>query len=72
MDTKTVDARGLSCPEPAMLTRNALKAQGGGQVIVLVDAVTARNNVARTAQLAGWQATIEELPDGTYRLTLTK
>jgi len=72
MKTKTIDARGLSCPEPAMLTRRALNEQGNGQVIVLVDAVTSRNNVIRTAQLAGWKAEIEEQPDGTFRLILTK
>lgn len=68
----TVDARGLSCPEPAMMTRQALMKAGQGTVIVLVDSVTSRDNVVRTAKLAGWQASIEAQADGVYQLTMTK
>lgn len=72
MNENFVDARGRSCPEPAMLTRKALMNAGKGAVIVLVDSLTSRDNVARTANLAGWQSTIEQQTDGSYRLTLTK
>jgi len=72
MNATTVDARGLSCPEPALMTRQALLTAGEGAVVVLVDAATARDNVARTAELAGWQAVVETQIDGSYRLMLTK
>lgn len=72
MNENLVDARGRSCPEPAMMTRKALMNAGKGVVIVLVDSVTSRDNVARTAGLAGWQSAIEQQADGSYRLTLTK
>ncbi len=38
---ETIDARGLSCPEPVVMTRNALTS-GAGTCQVLVDAVAAR------------------------------
>jgi TusA-related sulfurtransferase len=72
MKENLVDARGRSCPEPALLTRRALLNAGKGTVIVLVDSVTARDNVVRTASLAGWQSAAEQQSDGSYRLTLTQ
>ena len=72
MNTITVDARGLSCPEPAMQTRQALMKLKQGTVIVLVDSITSRDNVSRTAKLAGWQAASQDQPDGSYQVTLTR
>lgn len=71
-ETKLVDARGLSCPEPAMMTREALLAHGKGIVVVLTDSATSRNNIERTGKLAGWKAEITMDDQETYRITLTK
>ncbi len=71
-ETTTIDARGLSCPEPAMLTRNALIALGKGRLIVLTDSFTSRTNVERTGKLAGWSAEVTQDEDQTYRIVLTK
>jgi len=71
-DVKTVDARGLSCPHPAMLAQEALKKTGKGTIEVLVDSSTARENVSRLARNAGWNVTVEEQPDGSYRIILRK
>lgn len=71
-DPKTIDARGLSCPEPAMLTREALLALGSGTLIVLTDSYTSRTNIERTGKLAGWKAEITQDADDSYRITLTK
>ncbi len=71
-DPKTLDARGLSCPEPAMLTREALLTLGSGALIVLTDSYTSRTNIERTGKLAGWKAEITQDADETYRITLTK
>lgn len=71
-ETKTIDARGLGCPEPALMTRQALASLSSGEVQVLVDSGTALDNVARTAHHAGWQAIVEDMPDGSHKLTLTK
>ena len=47
-----VDARGLSCPEPLMLTSDALKKQGT-PVKVLVDDEIAKKNIEKFAKKQG-------------------
>lgn len=69
---KTLDVRGLSCPEPAMLTREALIELGKGTLIVLTDSATSRNNIERTGKLAGWNVEITQDDEQTYRIKLTK
>ena len=50
---RTVDARGLPCPEPVILTRKAL-AEGGFEVLeLIVDDAASRENVLRSATYAG-------------------
>ena len=71
-DIKTVDARGLSCPQPAMLAQEALKKLGKGTLEVLVDSSTARENVSRLARNSGWNVTLEEQPGGSYCIKLRK
>jgi len=71
-DIRTVDARGLSCPQPAMLTRQALQKFDKGTVEVLVDSGTARENVSRLAGKAGWAVTLEEQPEGSCTIVLKR
>lgn len=42
-----VDARGRSCPEPVILTRQALAQHKGKSLTILVDASVAKENVSR-------------------------
>lgn len=67
----TVDASGLSCPEPAMMTREAIHALQRGTVEILVDSGTARDNCRRLAERFGWRVVVESRSAG-YRLVLTK
>jgi selenium metabolism protein YedF len=67
--SKIVDARGLACPQPVILTRNAL--QESDAVTTIVDNETARGNVSRLAAKQGCQVDVEEREDGFY-LHLTK
>lgn len=67
----TVDARGLSCPQPVIVTRNAMKQAGNGQIEVLVETGTSRDNVSRMARKEGWQVEVQETADG-FRLVLSK
>ncbi|HPM80685.1 MAG TPA: sulfurtransferase TusA family protein [Candidatus Anammoximicrobium sp.] len=71
-ETTTVDARGLSCPQPVLLTRQAISGLAEGVVEVLVDSGTSRDNVSRCAQTAGWTVTVQDAPGGDYRLVLRK
>jgi tRNA 2-thiouridine synthesizing protein A len=50
---KQVDARGCSCPEPVVLTRNAIKEDPSGAEI-LVDNACAVENITRFAHSAGY------------------
>ena len=45
---KTVDARGLSCPEPVIMTKKALASKDSSYEI-LVDNITDKQNVTRFA-----------------------
>ncbi len=67
-----VDARGLSCPQPVMLTSKAIKKLNKGAIEVLVDSGTARDNVSRLGKNSGWAVTVEEQPEGSYRIVLKK
>lgn len=71
MDKITVDARGLSCPQPVIETKRVLDKRSSGVVEILVDTVTSRENVMRFAQNAGWKAEWKE-QDGGYAVTATK
>ncbi len=53
--TEIVDARGLSCPEPVLLTLEAIKRFGKGEIEILVDTDTSKENVSRAASSMGWQ-----------------
>jgi TusA-related sulfurtransferase len=65
-----VDARGLSCPQPVILARNAIQA-GKFPIEVLVETVTSRENVRRAAEKLGCTVQVEDLGDE-FKLTLTQ
>ncbi len=67
---KTIDARGLSCPEPVLLTKQAL-AEGEFPFTVLVDDETPRENIMRFAKSKGLQAELS-VDDGDYVILLTQ
>ncbi len=47
--TATVDARGLSCPQPVLLTMDEIKSGSEKEIVVLVDTETSKENVIRAA-----------------------
>lgn len=67
---KTIDARGLSCPEPVIMTRKALSS-GEQSYEVLVDNPASRENVTRYAEHQGYSVSVSE-KDGEYTLSLRK
>ena len=48
-----VDARGLSCPQPVLMTLGEIKKLGKGEIEVLVDTDTSKENVMRAAESQG-------------------
>ena len=70
--TDTVDARGLSCPQPVMLVLDKIKQTDQSEMIVLVDTDTAKENVTRAAGSKGWNLSSAEPEGEGYRLNLKK
>ena len=69
--SEQVDARGLSCPQPVVVTRNKMNQIGKGTIEVLVDTATPRDNIERMATNQHWQVEVKE-KEGEFLLILTK
>ena len=69
-NTKVVDARNLSCPQPVILARKAIEEHN--QVTVIVDNDTALENVKRMATKLGCSIKTAKKKDGTWELYLTR
>ncbi|MFO8085978.1 MAG: sulfurtransferase TusA family protein [Desulfobacterales bacterium] len=68
----TVDARGLSCPQPVLITLEKIKKMSRGRIHVLVDTDTSRENVVRASENQGWLVeNIQPKEDG-YKITISK
>ncbi len=66
-----IDCRGLSCPEPVILSRQALMNATDSTVIVTVSNAVARDNVTRAAKSMGWKVQVN--PEGEdFILTISK
>ena len=66
-----VDARGLSCPQPVILTRQALQNSSEKNLTVLVDTMTQVYNCSRAAEKLGWKVEYEQQGDA-FELKITK
>ncbi len=68
--SEIINAKGLSCPEPVILTKKAL--ESFSDVEVLVDNTTAVENIKRLATGAGCSVEVSEEAGGIFRLYLKK
>jgi tRNA 2-thiouridine synthesizing protein A len=68
----TVDARGLSCPQPVLMTMGEMKRASKGEIVIFVDTDTSKENVTRAAISQGWQVKGVESEGGGYRIAITK
>jgi selenium metabolism protein YedF len=72
MENKTVDARGMVCPKPLIMTKTALSELTPGQsMTVLIDNETSKQNIERFLQDNGAISSTTE-KNGVYTLTVTK
>ncbi|NLY67906.1 MAG: SirA family protein [Tissierellia bacterium] len=53
-----VDARGISCPQPVLMAKNAIEKSPEG-IDILVDNNTAKNNVSRFLKNQGYKLEYE-------------
>jgi TusA-related sulfurtransferase len=67
-----VDARGLSCPQPVLMTLDEIKKGHSDNIEVLVDTDTSKENVSRAAESQGWQVKETQEQDEGYKLVLSK
>jgi TusA-related sulfurtransferase len=70
--SKIVDARGLSCPQPVLLALNEIKKISKGEIVILVDTDTSKENVSRAATTQGWNVKSVESEGIGYRITVSK
>lgn len=67
-----VDARGFSCPQPVLMTMEEIRKTGKGEIEILVDTDTSKENVSRAATSKGWKVqNITEEGTG-YRVLIRK
>ncbi|HUV51163.1 MAG TPA: sulfurtransferase TusA family protein [Anaerolineae bacterium] len=67
-----VDAKGLSCPQPVLMTLNKIKEIKKGEIIIKVDTDTSKENVSRVAQSQGWEIADIQEKEGGYQLTIKR
>ena len=67
-----VDAGGLSCPQPVLMTLDKIKEIQKGEILIKVDTDTSKENVSRAAQSQGWEIADVKEDEGGYQLTIKK
>ena len=67
----TIDARGLSCPQPVLMFMDAIKSSAYKEFIVLVDTDASMENVTRAAESKDCTVTVIQKADE-YRLTIVR
>lgn len=68
---KKIDARGLACPQPVVLTKKALEDITSGIIEVIVDNKPASENVSRFARNSGCNVEVRE-DKGNFIIKVTK
>ena len=63
MSEKTLDCRGLACPNPVIKTKELIDRGDVKQLTVLVDNAAAQENVSRLLQRAGFEVSVEPRGD---------
>jgi selenium metabolism protein YedF len=66
-----IDARGQQCPQPVIMTKKALEEITSGEIITIVDNITARENISRFAANLNYPYEVEE-KEGCYYIKIKK
>ena len=69
---KTIDARGLSCPQPVLMTLDEIKTGKSDEIVVMVDNDASKENVSRAAVSRGWVGKEIDEKDGVFNLKIRK
>lgn len=68
---KTLDARGRSCPEPVIMTKDMLESNPNEPIEIIVDTHVAVENITRFTTGKGYTIDVEE-KDEEYILNIRK
>jgi len=68
---KVVDARGLNCPQPVIMTKRAMGEPGGDDIVTIVNQTVALENVSKLAQSQGYETEVEQ-KDNDYYIHMTR
>lgn len=69
---KKIDAKGLACPKPVILTKNALDDMEEGKVSTTVDNEIARENLKKLANSLNMECKVEDISDEEFIVTIEK
>ena len=69
---KEIDARGLACPRPVILTKKELDQLPQGEVRTIVDNEVATQNLSKLAGSMGFSFKIETIGENSFAVTITK
>lgn len=69
---RTIDTRGLSCPQPLVMLNQALAEDDASDLDVLVDNQASLENVSRAAGKRGFTVSVSDAGDGVSKLELRK
>lgn len=69
---KTVDARGLSCPQPVLMTLDEIKTGKSDEIVVMVDNDASKENVSRAAVSRWWVVDEIDEKEGVFSLKIRK
>ena len=67
----TIDARGLSCPQPVLMFMDAVKSSADKEIVVLVDTDASMENVTRAAESKNCKVSVTREADE-YCLTIVR
>lgn len=70
--SKQLDVRGLSCPEPVLKTLETIKKIKTGELEILVDTDTAKENVLRAVGSEKWNVVDVIENEGYYKIQIIK
>lgn len=68
----TIDAKGLSCPQPVLMFMEAANSKDEKEIIVLVDTDASKENVSRAAESKNYLVKDIQQTGDEYRIILMK
>ena len=69
---KEIDARGLACPKPVILTKKELDSRKEGIIITIVDNEIAKENISKLANSMGYKFEVNQSEDKEYYISIYK